>query len=345
VNERVVDWIWERQEWSLDRACARWMHRDDVDGFVGVEHGALAALGAARRAGKPGIVTFMSPHHSAFERWVEPEYATFPELDTEARRALSTLAVARDARRDSEARVADWIVTGSSFTTKSLIDAGVDAGKILTVPLAGPPAVDESRLPRTQPGITKVIYVGPVSVRKGAHYLLSAWKTIAPKNVELHCYGKMLLPEHVWRAAKNGPGGDSITFHGSIPARELASVYLNASVLVLPTLCDGYGLVVSEALSHGLPVITTSNAGSADAVDEGKTGFIIPPADDDALTMALQWCVDNPDALFEMRRPALAAARLRTWKEFRRLFISQLERAMRQASSASPSSSTGSARA
>lgn len=339
ISEQIVDRIWERQEWSLDRACARQMQRDDIDGFIGVEHGALAALGAARRAGKPAIVTFMSPHHAAYERWVQPEYATFPELDTESRRALSALAIGRDARRDREARLADWVVTGSYFTTRSLVDAGISIDKILTVPLAGPPAVDDSRLPATPPPTFKVVYVGGISVAKGAHYLLSAWKTLAPGNAELHCYGRMLLPEHVWRAAKSGPGGESITFHGSIPARELPNVYLTASLLVLPTLYDGYGLVVSEALAHGLPVITTTNAGSADAIDEGRTGFVIAPADDDALTATLQYCIAHPREIFAMRKAALTAARQRTWKVFRGRFIEQLAQAVGHSSSASPESS------
>jgi len=268
----------------------------------------------------------MSPHHGAYRRWVEPEYVTFPEVDSDERRALSALAIARDQRRDDEAATADWVITGSSFTTRSLIEAGVSPAKILTVPLAGPPAVDSSRLPAKAPAVTRFVYVGPVSVRKGAHYLLSSWKKVARPGMELHFYGKMLLPEHVWRAAQSGPGGDSIVFHGSIPSRELSRVYLDGSVLVLPTLCDGYGLVVSEALSHGLPVITTTNAGAADAVDNGGTGFVIPPADEEALTAAMRWCTENPRSLFAMRGPALEAARSRTWKEFRRLFAREIQR-------------------
>ena len=62
-------------------------------------------------------------------------------------------------------------------------------------------------------------------------------------------------------------------------------MFRRAAMLVLPTLCDGFGYVVSEAMANGLPVITTYNAGAAERVDEGRNGFVVPPAD--ALALAL----------------------------------------------------------
>src|SRR6185436_11275715 len=119
-----------------------------------------------------------------------------------------------------------------------------------------------------------------------------------------------------------------ITFHGSVAAAELSAVYRDASVLILPTLCDGFGLVVSEALAHGLPVITTHNAGASDAVFHGRTGFVVPPADFNALRSTLTWCAEHPDDLFAMRRPALASAARWTWTDYRRRFADLLTDAL-----------------
>jgi glycosyltransferase involved in cell wall biosynthesis len=200
------------------------------------------------------------------------------------------------------------------------VKARLHEDKILTVPLGAPPPLPKDSLPSEPQPTLRVIYVGTVSVRKGAHYLLRAWERVAGPGMELHLYGAILLPDSVCKAALAGRNGGRIVFHGSIPARQLGDVYEQSSVLVLPTLCDGFGQVVTDALAHGLPVITTSNAGAADIVEHGKSGLIIPAADEDALAAALEWCADHRPPLFDMREAALAAAGSWTWAHFRRRF-------------------------
>ena len=314
---RIEDWAWEKGERALDRHCAKLLRDPAIDTFLGVEYGSLASLRAAKALQKTGVVAFLSPHHKTRAAWVDVEYDAFPELHDANRSAIDKLTPIRDARRDEEASEAAWIVTGSSFTTRSLVDAGFDADKMITVPLGGPEPIDPLALPPEIPETMKFVYVGPVSVRKGAHYLLRAWRRVHGRGHELHFYGKPLLPDAVLAEAKAAPGGDSITFHGSIPASELPAVYQGASALVLPTLCDGFGAVISEALANGLPVITTRNAGAADEVTDGRSGFVIPARSEDALVETLQRCIEDPTRLFDMRRNALADAAHWTWADFR----------------------------
>ena len=323
----VEDWLWERGEHDLDRVCASVVRCPEVGGFVGVEHGALHAIETARACGKPAIVAFLSPHRVVRQRWVDREFERRAEL-SQGRRPLEERSDRRDARRDDEARLADVVVSGSSFTTRSLVEAGVTPSKILTVPLGGPDPVPLSMLPATPPVTARVVFVGPVSVRKGAHYLLEAWRHVAARNAELHFYGRVLLPDELIATAKAGPGGDRIVFHGSVPGSTLGAVYLTASLLVLPTLCDGFGQVVSDALAYGVPVLTTQNAGAADRVAPGSTGFVVPPADATALADRLVWCVSHPAELFAMRPQALAQAASWTWADFRRTFATDLFEAL-----------------
>lgn len=331
---RVEDWLWERGEHDLDRLCASVIHDPEVGGFFGVEHGALAAIKSAQYLAKPALVAFLSPHHRTRERWVDAEFDRQPELGTPGRARLDDLSDERDARRDDEAMLADWVVSGSSFTTRSLVDAGIAPNKILTIPLGGPDPVPCSLLPPSPPPTTRFIYVGPVSVRKGAHYLLRAWRQMTTKGVELHFYGKPLLPDALLAEAKAGIGGDRLIFHGSVPAVTLSRAYLDASVLVLPTLCDGFGQVVSDALAHGLPVITTENAGAADCIEHGTNGFVIPPADENALAECLSWCASHPRELWAMRAPSLSRAATWTWAHFRRAFASEIQGAVDQPATA-----------
>ena len=99
---------------------------------------------------------------------------------------------------------------------------------------------------------------------------------------------------------------------------------------MFPTLSDGFGLVVAEAMAHGLPVITTDQAGAADLVTPDN-GLIVPAADPRALADALQWCLDNRDRLQAMRFHALETARRRQWPDFRRDLIAALEKGLRRA--------------
>lgn len=324
-DERLVDWCWERGELDLDRACASLMSRPEIDGFFGVEHGALASLGAARTCGKPGVLAFFSPHHATFEKWVGPEYDRFPQLKTAPHPYFARVTPRRNERRDQEASVADWIVSNSAFTSQSLVNAGVPAAKVLTVPLGGPPPIAPARLPTAPPRVVRFLYAGPASIRKGAHYLLRAWRRVAGPNTELHVYGSVQLPDTICHEATSANGGDSIYFHGAVPAGDLAEAYLRSSVLVLPTLCDGFGMVVTEALAHGLPVITTANAGAADAIVPGRNGFVIPAGDEDALAEIMAWIVDHPREVFEMRRTALAGAARWTWSDYRARLIDSLD--------------------
>src|SRR5690606_16911805 len=89
-------------------------------------------------------------------------------------------------------------------------------------------------------------------------------------------------------------------------------------ILLFPTLCDGFGMVLTEALAHGLPVLTTTRAGSADFIEHEKNGLIVEPANADALVEAFDWCATHRDQLGSMRRQATETAAGWQWEDFRR---------------------------
>ena len=339
LSTRVEDWLWERGELSLDRKSARLLEQEPYDAVFGVEHGALGAVSAARRLGKKSVVAFLSPHHSFSRRWVDREYERFPELLTPAGRCLMELARGRDARRDEEARLADLIYANSSFTARSLAKAGVPEAKIVTVALGGPQVIADASLPSVLAEPRRVVYAGSVSVAKGTHYLLEAWQRLGVRRTgELHLYGRNLLPGRCLVGR-----GSGVVLHGAVSQPELFAAFQGALVLALPTLCDGWGSVVSEAMAHGLPVITTSNAGAAELIEEGRNGFVVPPADAGALADRIEWCLEHPRELVEMRRHAAVTARRWTWVEFRAALQAGLARHLDDSSLAAVGAKAGGA--
>jgi glycosyltransferase involved in cell wall biosynthesis len=172
----------------------------------------------------------------------------------------------------------------------------------------------------------KAIGAGTFSLRMGAHYLIEAWRLLgAGERARLEVYGQPHVPPRL-RAATP----DNVSYHGSVPKPVLFEAYRSADVLVFPTLSDGFGLVVAEAMAHGLPVITTDQAGAADLVTPNN-GLIVPAADARALADALQWCLDNRRRLHDMRFHALETARRRQWPDFRRDLVAALETGLRRA--------------
>ena len=318
-SDVAQDWCWERSEMELDRTCARVIDLPEFGGFIGTEFGCLATLNRTHDVHKPAAVIFLSPHHRTRAMWVDREYERFPPLLSRATKKLLDLGAARDARRDQEAMMSDLLVVASSFTANSLIAAGVSSDKIITVPLGCPEVCGPVETQSPRGAVLKFMYSGPVSVRKGAHYLLRAWKRLAiRRGAELHFYGTVQLPPTMIDHS------DSIYFHGNVSPTELAKAYDQADFLIFPTLCDGFGLVVGEALSHSVPVLTTTNAGAADLIRPYRNGLIVPPADTEALAAGMQWILENRRLLPLFREESRNTARDWTWRHFRQAFLREI---------------------
>jgi hypothetical protein len=149
------------------------------------------------------------------------------------------------------------------------------------------------------------INAGGLTVRKGIHLLLDAWKRVRPPpGPRLVLHGEMQLPEAYRRAVPQG-----VEVGGRLPRPELHALFRRCALFVLPTLAEGRANVVLEALANGLPVLTTPNSGCADVVIEGRTGFLVPPGNVEALAERLAWCLDHPQELAAMRPQCLEVAR------------------------------------
>ena len=99
-------------------------------------------------------------------------------------------------------------------------------------------------------------------------------------------------------------------------AKLLASFY-EADVFVLPSIAEGFAQVLLEAMSCGLPIITTENTAGPDIITNGKEGFIIPIRDVAALVQKLSLFITNPDLVENMGRAASIKAAYFTWERFR----------------------------
>jgi glycosyltransferase involved in cell wall biosynthesis len=101
----------------------------------------------------------------------------------------------------------------------------------------------------------------------------------------------------------------AVVFAGFVQAREIASYYALADVMVFPTLGDPHGLVVEEAMIAGLPVISSSAAGDiARRLPDGEAGYVVPPADPDALSQRMRALADDCSRRLRMGKRAAELA-------------------------------------
>ena len=102
--------------------------------------------------------------------------------------------------------------------------------------------------------------------------------------------------EQLRRAADRYGIGHRVCFSGALVGADLDRAYAAADVLVLASRAETYGMVVTEALARGLPVIATAVGGVPEALrprPEGRPGLLVPPGDRDALAAALRaWLTD-----------------------------------------------------
>jgi len=249
------------------------------DFFIGLSSFCLEALLRAREFGAITIVDHGSLHQK-IERSLIEEESRFHEIDARGELAADWII----EKEDHEFHMADCVFVLSQAAKRSLIEAGIADDKIFVNPCG----VELSCFcPGERSDSTfRIIYCGSISLRKGLHYLLEAFNELRLAKSELWVIGSGPVGTygHLIRRLQ----GPNVRFLGTFPQNELAKIYAQGSVFVMPSVSDGFGMVVPQAMACGLPVIVTRNVGAADIVSEGVDGFIVPIRDIAALKERLR---------------------------------------------------------
>lgn len=232
------------------------------------------------------------------------------ESGLDAATALALAASERDALRSAR-----HVVVTSRQTAALLPTYGVASDRTTVVE----PGTDPAPLARgSRSDVVHLLCVATLTPRKGHAVLLRALSQIAHLPWHLTCVGGPVHPETARQIdetiASLGFGG-RVTLAGEGDDRMLAGAYERADVFVLPTLYEGYGMVVAEALARGLPVIGTSTGAIADLVGH-DAGIVVPPGNDRALAGALELVLQDGPVRARLAAGAQRARRrLPTWAD------------------------------
>lgn len=219
---------------------------------------------------------------------------------------------------------ADHIIVASGFTKRTLIENGIWAEKIKIVPYGVNHKVFVERKEcKRNKDTLKVLFVGSLNQRKGLSYLASAIKQLQNNscNIEFIVTGRGIIDKEL--VLKYGL--KNVVIKLNVAREELVSIYQDADVFVFPSLCEGFGHVILEAMATGLPVIATENTAGPDIITDGYDGFIVPVRQVDALVEKLDHLYHNPDVNCTMGKRAAETARKYTWENFRKGIITVID--------------------
>lgn len=210
-----------------------------------------------------------------------------------------TPQVARELARSERlalAAVRQVIVT-SDATRHALRDLGVEPSQVSVVE----PGTDAAPLARrTRSATLQLLCVATLIPRKGHDLLFGALAALKMLRWQLTCVGSLTRdPETVarLRAQLRRLGlEERVTFAGEMNAAALTQVYADTDLFVLATHFEGYGMVVAEALAHGLPVVST-RVGAIAGLVGAAAGVLVAPGDAQLLTAALRQVLTEPGML------------------------------------------------
>jgi starch synthase len=310
---RYVDWQQLITDAQFDHEVSRRLVPAKV--FHGVTHQCMRSLEAASNNRSFRVLDVITPHIEEYYSHQKRECSTFGIRPPTNRIFINRIL--------AEYQRADVIRVMSNYALESFLERGFSADRVKVIPppfdLSGFPAADFSS------PTFRVIFVGLISPWKGFHHLIDAFNRRPIKDSELILWG--------------GPGSRPISRYlqqqqalnpaihiKPMSVREVGNetVYAKANVLVLPSLSDGFGYVVAEAMACGLPVIVTKNTGAADLVRDGENGYIVPPGDVEVLAERLAHLANHPALVREMGKKARQAVAALSFDRFRADYLEMI---------------------
>jgi glycosyltransferase involved in cell wall biosynthesis len=297
---------------DLDQQVARRIEELDADDCVdvyGYEDGSAETFQTCRNRGGMCFYDLPIGYWRAWHRirdeeiQREPEWAVTLQGVNESSEKLE--------RKEAEIAMANHVFVASTFTKQTLRSAPNGDANAHVLTYGAPSVYCDTPAPYATKRL-RVLFVGALSQRKGLSYLLEAVTRLGAF-VELTLVGrpvsKRCIPlEHALRKHRWIP---------SIPHGEVLAEMRKHDVLVFPSLFEGFGLVILEAMSQGVPVITTPHTAGPDVIKSGDNGYIVPIRSSAAIAGCLEALLNDRALLNEMKHNARTSASQSTWEHYR----------------------------
>lgn len=316
ISQKLGNPTWTRHETGT--FCIDKVYRD-LDKYVSeklgntavyaYEDGALQTFQQAKLKGALCLYDLPIGYWRAMRNLLEKERSEKPEW-------AETLQNFKDSdekleRKDEELHLADHIFVASSFTAETLKSYPGELAPVSMIPYGFPPVAKNRKFDTKENRPLQVLFVGGLSQRKGISYLFEAAESLKGK-VELTVVG--LKPTETCEVLNQ-----SLARHRwmpSLPHSAILDLMRSQDLLIFPSLFEGFGLVVTEAMSQGTPVITTKRTCGADLIRHSENGWLVEAGSTEAIRLQLEEILENRKSIEQVGRAAMETAKKRPWSSY-----------------------------
>jgi len=278
------------------------------DSVIGFDTASWILAKRTRELGRPFVLDRTTAHRATRAAIRKALRADAPLPDESS----SSNGGVQDALESEEFALATRIVVASRFAEQSLLNARIPAEKITVIPYgvnSDMYAGDENQQ-RSSDRLV-FLYVGHLTLEKGMGVLLDAWRRLGAAEAELWLAGGG-DPEWIERARSTA----KVRILGKLGPEALREAYRSASVFVFPTYCDGFGMVLLEAMASGLPIVATPHSAAPELIQDETAGLVCPAGDAIALCSALADACSNRQRWNARGRAAREIAKNYTWENY-----------------------------
>ena len=199
---------------------------------------------------------------------------------------------------------ANAIITVSNANKERLTTLGLPGDKIIVIPNGIELSMFNNTIStlRVHEAGIQIVWVGRMVEVKGLEYLFSAMRIIVSSypNSKLTLIGDGPLKDKLERLAGALSLTENITFIGYVKNTEVPQYLKEADIFVLPSLSEGFPVVIPEAMAAGKPIVASNVGGISDAVTDGVTGFLVAPENAEWLAEKLIYLIEHPEVSVSM---------------------------------------------
>jgi glycosyltransferase involved in cell wall biosynthesis len=303
-----IDKVYQKQDqWVANNLTKA--KKEGLSGVYAYEDGALATFTKAKQLGIKCFYDLPIGYWKTARLLMQKEFDINPDWS-------STLTGFNDSqtkldKKDQELALADVIYVASSFTKKTLKEYSGNLAEIKVIPYGFPEVKFKKVYESLEGRKLKILFVGGLSQRKGISYLFEAVKGLQDQ-VELTVVGhktvsnckalNQALEQHQWIP--------------SLSHDQVLTCMREHDIFVFPSLFEGFGLVITEAMSQGVPVITTDRTAGPDLINDGEDGWIVPAGSSIAIKEVFTKILETPGIVKQFGLAAQNKAQTRPWSVY-----------------------------
>ncbi|MDA9110503.1 glycosyltransferase [bacterium] len=294
---------------ALDHKVSRLLSNHSSQILHAYEDGCFDSFARAKQLGIQCSYELPIAHWATVRRLLAEEAERYPEWEP----TLESTRETEDKlfRKEEELRLADRITCPSQFVLDSIPLEIRQITPCQISPFGSAPceATDYER--STKNDILKLLFVGSMSQRKGIADLFEAMNLLKGEPISLSILGQPSMPMEFYRKQFA-----AFEYFPPCSNQKVWEIMKAHDALVLPSIVEGRALVQQEALSCGLPIIVTPNAGGEDLVEEGITGHLVPIRSPEKIAEAIRAMIENINLKEEIQKLCQKKATQHTWANY-----------------------------